>query len=231
MLNRMRETYPELENHHKMCSKLYDKINAGTEEEPSEAGPIGYMPNFIEESKWFEQAGVYFGAEETLKLQKSLMKLNFKVQAKQLRFWGKIQGSLKDYYIAEGMFDGEEGQELPANVEPRGQQGVNKMDYWVTNNLLEDWKELPVVTPEQIMLSRRIKHIFTGDLEAVVTTNPFFFEQEKYLLKAQIVRIAYSTTIVPKNFYHLTDDDPKEIELIVDEFKPPRFDELTTLNN
>ena len=47
---------------------ILKKINAGTEEEPSEAGPIGYMPNFIEESKWFEQAGVYFGAEETLKL-------------------------------------------------------------------------------------------------------------------------------------------------------------------
>ena len=30
------------------------KINAGTEEEPAEAGPIGYMPNFIDEAKWFE---------------------------------------------------------------------------------------------------------------------------------------------------------------------------------
>ena len=36
------------------------------------------------------------------------MKLNFKVQAKQLRFWGKIIGSNKDYYIAEGMFDAED---------------------------------------------------------------------------------------------------------------------------
>ena len=92
-------------------------------------------------------------------------------------------------------------------MEPRGQQGVNKMDYWVTNNLLEEWKELPVVSPEQIMLSRQIKHIFTGNLEENVWTNPFFFEKEKFLLKAQIVRISHSTTIVPKNFYHLTDDD------------------------
>ena len=60
-------------------------------------------------------------------------------------------------------------------------------------------------------------------------------------LKAQIVRITYSTTIVPKNFYHLTEDDryifyifskhiiAKEIELITEEFKPPRLEELTTI--
>ena len=109
-----------------MCAKLYDvkkkkkkkliktneikkkKINAGTEDEPAEAGALGFMPNFLEEAKWFELAGVSFGAEETLKIQKSLMKLNFKVQAKQLRFWGKIIGSKRDYYIAEGMFDAED---------------------------------------------------------------------------------------------------------------------------
>ena len=53
---------------------------------------------------------------------------------KQVRFWGKILGSKKDYYIAEGISEdaGEQG-ELPPIVEPKG-SGVNKLNYWVTND-------------------------------------------------------------------------------------------------
>ncbi len=62
---------------------------------------------------------------------------------KQLRVWGKILGREKDYWIAEGIADGgEEGEVLP-NVEPRGQY-VNKFTYYVSNDLLEDWVELPL---------------------------------------------------------------------------------------
>lgn len=38
-----------------------------------------------------------------------------------MRLWGKILGSAKDYYVAEGIVEGgaeEEG--LPADVEPKG---------------------------------------------------------------------------------------------------------------
>jgi hypothetical protein len=38
---------------------------------------------------------------------------------------------------------------LAANVEPRG-PGVNKYAYFATNNLLGEWVELPVATPETI---------------------------------------------------------------------------------
>ena len=44
----------------------------GTAEEPLDAGPCGYVPNMLEESKWFEWAGVGFGTEETYKIFKSL---------------------------------------------------------------------------------------------------------------------------------------------------------------
>jgi hypothetical protein len=33
-------------------------------------------------------------------------------------------------------------------VEPKGSKGINKLNYWVLNDLNEDWVELPVVTPE-----------------------------------------------------------------------------------
>ena len=44
-----------------------------------------------------------------------------------MRLWGKILGSKKDYWVAEGTVDGgEDGQgEYPPNVEAKG-TGVNK---------------------------------------------------------------------------------------------------------
>ncbi len=57
--------------------------------------------------------------------------------------------SIKDYYIAEGSYDGAEDGELAANVEPRG-TGVNKWAYFATNNILCECVELPLDTPETI---------------------------------------------------------------------------------
>ena len=47
-------------------------------------------------------AGIDFGEYNTLILQKSLKKLTQTSQASFLRFWGKILGTEKDYYIVEG---------------------------------------------------------------------------------------------------------------------------------
>ena len=40
---------------------LLNKPNVGTEEEPQEPGPCGYLPNLMDEAKLFEKAGVGFG--------------------------------------------------------------------------------------------------------------------------------------------------------------------------
>lgn len=53
---------------------------------------------------------------------------------KQVKFWGKIMASQKDYYIAEGISeDAGEQVEMPPNVELKG-TGINKLGYWVTND-------------------------------------------------------------------------------------------------
>jgi radial spoke head protein 4A len=59
--------------------------------------------------------------------------------------------------------DGGEEQELPPDVEPRG-TGVNKLNYWACNSLLAEWVELPIITPQQVIISRKIKYLFSGDL-------------------------------------------------------------------
>jgi hypothetical protein len=44
-------------------------------EEAQESGPVGYIPNFIEESRVFSQVGISFGEDETFIIFKSLTKL------------------------------------------------------------------------------------------------------------------------------------------------------------
>lgn len=61
-----------------------------------------------EEAQMFEWAGISFGEEETYRLQKSIKKLAVMSKARQLRFWGKIYGVEKDYYIVEGELQHEE---------------------------------------------------------------------------------------------------------------------------
>lgn len=64
--------------------------------------PIGNMPDIARESKIWESAGVSFGEYELMLLVKSIKKLATTSQASQLRLWGKIRGTKKDYYIVEG---------------------------------------------------------------------------------------------------------------------------------
>lgn len=43
--------------------------------------------------------------------------------------------------------------------------GINTYSYWVSNSILGNWVELPLVTPLQVKQSRDFKYIFSGDLE------------------------------------------------------------------
>jgi radial spoke head protein 4/6 len=120
-----------------------------------------------------------------------------------LRLWGKIRGTQKDYYIAEGSLEGgaAEGEgEPPADFEPRG-TGVNKFVYWATNSPMDAWTQLPDLKPVDIINARSIKHSFSGNLDQKIFTNPFYDNTEKVYLRAQIARIAHSTTLVPKGLF------------------------------
>ena len=63
-----------------------------------------------------------------------------KKNAKYLRLWGKIIGSQKDYYIAEGQADGgeEAAGELSPDTEPKG-TGANKWTFFACTDLSGDW--------------------------------------------------------------------------------------------
>ena len=67
----------------------------------------------------------------------------------------------------------------------------------------DDWYELPLVSPQQIVASRLMKYAFTGNLEANIRGYPGFPGKEKHLLKCQLVRITHNCEIVPNGLYSL----------------------------
>ena len=141
------------------------------------------IPNVMDEARIFEWAGISFGEEETYKLSKALKRLATLSGASRLRFWGKILGVNRDYWVIEGVLDAAEEERSHWSQEKRG-EGVNKLVYWVNDNLLEDWIQLPDVTPHHIVAARLIKHIATGNLNASIDSNPPFPGKERHFLRA-----------------------------------------------
>ena len=138
--------------------------------------------------------------------------------ANSLRLWGKIYGTEKDYWIVEGSLDTPEENKNEYGVEKRG-AGVNQFVYWVTDNLLEDWVQLPDLKPDHIVFARLMKHFFTGNLNATINCNPPFPGKERHYLRAQIARITHATSISPKGLYEI--EDETNIMKLAEEFTMP----------
>jgi len=60
-----------------------------------------------------EWAGISFGDDFSYMIQKSLKRLAVMSDAQSLKFFGKIYGTQKDYWVAQGTLNFVE--ELPAN--------------------------------------------------------------------------------------------------------------------
>lgn len=145
--------------------------------------------------------------------------------AERMRFCGKVFGTQKDYWVACGeLLHGEEMSDK--SVEARG-QGVNKLVFWVTDNPLNDWIQLPDAKPEHIKAAKMIKHMFTGDLNASFESNPAFPGKERHLLRAQLARIFSATAIVPKGLFEI-DEETQQMKFVED-FQMPGVTELADI--
>jgi radial spoke head protein 4/6 len=91
--------------------------------------------------------------------------------------------------------------------EPKEADTVNEFTYFVSHDSLSGWVKLPDLTLDQLKAARKIKVMFTGDLERKIFTNPFFFGQEKHYLRAQIARITHTTTLFPHGLWKRDEDD------------------------
>ena len=149
--------------------------------------------------------------------------------AERLQLVGKIQGQNKDYWITSGVLLEPEESGRPANMEKRC-EGVNQLVYWVTDNLLNDWIQLPDCQPEHIVAARKIKVFLTGDLNADVNSNPAFPGKERHLLRAQIARIFAATTIAPAGAY-VVDDETQKMKFAGADWTIPSTEELQKLES
>lgn len=66
------------------------------------------------------------------------------------------------------------------------------------------------MSPIHLTIAKLIKHIFTGNLNASIDSNPPFPGKERHLLRAQIARITHATVIFPKGLYEYDDESGKE---------------------
>jgi radial spoke head protein 4A len=83
----------------------------------------------------------------------TLKKLAIKENLLMVRFWGKIFGTEKDYLIAQTIVNTTHRDKSTNEQESIG-TGANKYTFFVTNSILDDWQELPQVTPDMIKCAR-----------------------------------------------------------------------------
>jgi len=95
-------------------------------------------------------------------------------------------------------------------MEARG-SGVNTYDYFALNSPLDAWAQLPDLKPQDIKNARSIRYQLSGDLDGKIYTNPFYFEKENVLLRAQIARISCSTTLTAKTLFKVDPENAREI--------------------
>jgi len=110
--------------------------------------------------------------------------------------------------------------------------GVNKKVYFVCDEPGKPWVMLPHATPQQLVVARQIRKLFTGRLDAAVVSYPPFPGTEAELLRAQIARISAGTHVSPLGLYtfdEMEDDDDEEARdkyVLADDFEGKPLSEL-----
>ena len=60
------------------------------------------------------------------------------------------------------------------------------------------------------MVSRLLKHVFTGNLNATIDSCPPFPGKERHLLRAQLARIQHASEICPKGLFEIDEETQEE---------------------
>jgi len=116
------------------------------------------IPNSLHMAYFFEQAGVGLSREEIYKISLSMKSLVYTYPLQSARFWGKLFGTEKSYYIAEVEFrDGEGEEEMGEDEDEEEKSGKENEEEANTgedgpaeeNNLpVNTWKAPPPIIKE-----------------------------------------------------------------------------------
>jgi len=108
-------------------NKLFEKPSEDAEPEPEDEVEMP-LPDLMDTAHYFEQAGVGLGREETFRIFLALKNLVDTHTLQNVRFWGKILGTQKNYIVAEveyreGAEDEEQGEEEGEEEEAKEDEG------------------------------------------------------------------------------------------------------------
>uniref|UniRef100_A0A7S1KN70 Radial spokehead-like protein n=1 Tax=Percolomonas cosmopolitus TaxID=63605 RepID=A0A7S1KN70_9EUKA len=221
----------------KKAPELDEDGNPIEEEEEEEAEEEGKakpaLSAVLTESQQLRLFGLGLSEVEVGALHVALVRFAESAGSKfsTIRFFGKLFGTLKNYYVLECEMaaaddeeeepeeDEEEEQKKekpdPSIVPPdaQGKPGTNRYVYFVTNALdSNQWDQLPEVDPSHIKYARQIRQFITGVLDSPIESHPPFPGTEREYLRAQIARISSATAIAPKGLMKILSDDDEEEE-------------------
>lgn len=210
-----------------------EKAAPGAEGEEAAVPPVHYPlragdrtpanQDIIGDAQMLAWAGMDLGSETVAKISLAVRELSVKNGLPQSRFFGKILGTKKDYYIIEcgcpASLVAQDAKRVAAELkeakenktpvsqldasEPWG-EGVNGFVYYVSNDPAapaSGWSLLPRAMPFWIRTARETRRFFTGDLQASVGGYPHFPWGEAAYLRAQIAQIASECTIAPNGTF------------------------------
>ena len=211
-----------------------NKQEEGEEGEPTPITQVNFVEDYYSLFKKISWCGISLNEKESYLLVNSIRNLSAKLQVGMLTFFGKIYGTEKDYYIVQGSdIDPKEDANYDNDMEKRKEDGINQFVYYVTNDLTQDWVELPDIKPSQLKASRLIRYTFTGNLEKPLYTNPYFKGKEKDYLRCQLSRIYHGTKLVPSLNHYNIEDPENPYKAFVPAEKPKHFkhDDLINIKN
>ncbi|CAH8454295.1 unnamed protein product [Schistosoma guineensis] len=100
----------------KIQQKLFTRNSEEDEEPVADEGEEHPLPNVMENAYYFDNAGVGIGKNETVLLNMAIKSLVNTQAVQTARFWGKIHGSIQNYYIVEVEFP--EGEDIDEEESP-----------------------------------------------------------------------------------------------------------------
>lgn len=116
-----------------------------------------------------------------------------------------MYGLKLNYYVAEvELSDDEMKKRMASNSGSQEDQwgsALNQRTYFVCHCLGDEWMELPKLTSRDMEMSQKIRKYLTGDLNAMIRSNPKFPGNEGNLLRALIQRITTETYAAPVGYY------------------------------
>ncbi|ETO08527.1 radial spoke head protein [Reticulomyxa filosa] len=182
------------------------------------------LPDIFDHMSLWSWVGIDFCEEEMYHLHQSLsVLLQEEPLIQSSRFFGKIHGVDKDYWIVECKLS--EYPDVPndGKMDPPG-QGINEFVYFVTNDGMlffcffamtkkrpnraqkktreKEWSQsLALFLKNFIEKAREISHLLSGNLENEISGPCYYEWNESTLLRAQIARITHSCLLAPAGYY------------------------------